>query len=118
MGQLTTHVLDTARGVPAEGVVVRLYTIDANGAASLLREATTNADGRCNAPLVEGRAFIAGRYRLTFAAGRYFSRMGHPLPQPPFIDDVSIDFGVADPDARYHVPLLMSPWSYSTYRGS
>jgi 5-hydroxyisourate hydrolase len=78
----------------------------------------TNADGRCDEPLLAGAAFTAGRYRLVFAVGAYFAHAGVALPDPPFIDEVVIDFGVADGTAHYHVPLLVSPWSYSTYRGS
>jgi len=79
---------------------------------------TTNGDAGVDAPLLEGDAQSAGRYRLVFAAGAYFRRLGVALPDPPFVDQVAIDFGVADPAAHYHVPLLVSPWSYSTYRGS
>jgi 5-hydroxyisourate hydrolase len=78
----------------------------------------TNADGRCEAPLLEGGALVPGRYRLVFGAGDYFRRLGAALPDPPFVDEVTIDFGIADANAHYHVPLLVSPWAYSTYRGS
>jgi 5-hydroxyisourate hydrolase len=83
-----------------------------------LQRGVTNADGRCDAPLLDGGALIAGRYRVEFEAAAYFRRCGVALPEPPFIDRVTIDFGVADAAANYHVPLLLSPWSYSTYRGS
>jgi 5-hydroxyisourate hydrolase len=83
-----------------------------------LRSVTTNADGRVDAPLLEGDAMSPGLYRLVFDAGAYFRRLGVALPDPPFIDQVVVDFGVADAAAHYHVPLLVSPWSYSTYRGS
>ena len=117
MGRLTTHVLDTARGVPGSGIAVTLYrNLDEHYA--LIRDAVTNADGRCDEPLLEGDAFTNGRYRLVFAAGEYFARTGTALPDPPFVDEVVLDFGVADAGAHYHVPLLVSPWSYSTYRGS
>jgi 5-hydroxyisourate hydrolase len=117
MGRLTTHVLDTAHGTPAAGIAVALLRRDGTSFVPLLAT-TTNADGRCDGPLLEGGALRAGRYRLQFAAGDYFRRRGVDLPDPPFVDEVTIDFGVADPEAHYHVPLLVSPWSWSTYRGS
>ena len=117
MGRLTTHVLDTAHGRPGAGIRVRLYRATGSG-FSLVREASTNSDGRCDAPLLEGAAFKSGQYRLVFAAGAYFAAQGLRLPQPAFVDDVTLDFGVADAHAHYHVPLLVSPYSYSTYRGS
>jgi 5-hydroxyisourate hydrolase len=117
MGKLTTHVLDTAHGRPAAGVRITLHR-DVGGRYALVRDAVTNADGRCDAPLLEGAAFAAGRYRLVFAAGEYFARSDATLPEPPFVDEVVLDFGVADATAHYHVPLLVSPWSWSTYRGS
>ena len=117
MGKLSTHVLDTAHGRPAAGVAVELYSV-ADGARTLLAQAATNADGRCDAPLLEGEALRAGRYELVFAAGDYFARQGVALPEPRFVDRVSIAFGVADPAQNYHVPLVVTPWSYSTYRGS
>jgi 5-hydroxyisourate hydrolase len=117
MGRLTTHVLDTAQGRPASGLALALSRHD--GARYVeVKRATTNADGRCDAPLLEGPAFAAGRYRLEFDAAAYFRASGVVLPDPPFLDRVTLDFGVADPGAHYHVPLLLSPWSYSTYRGS
>jgi 5-hydroxyisourate hydrolase len=117
MGRLTTHVLDTARGQPAAGVRVTLYR-NLGDRHALIGDCVTNGDGRCDSPLLEGAAFTAGRYRLVFAMGNYFARAGFALPDPPFVDEVVIDFGVADPSAHYHVPLLASPWSHSTYRGS
>ena len=117
MGKLTTHVLDTAHGMPGAGVAVSLHRL-AGERSLLVKSVVTNADGRCDAPLLEGAALTAGRYRLVFAAGAYFAAKGLVLPDPPFVDDVVLDFGVADPGAHYHVPLLVSPWSYSTYRGS
>jgi 5-hydroxyisourate hydrolase len=120
MGKLTTHVLDTAGGRPAGGVRVRIFAVGADDSSprQLLREATTNADGRCDAPLLEGDAFRAGRYEIVFAAGAYFAALGTVLPKPPFVDDVVLRFGIADATQHYHVPLLVSPWSWSTYRGS
>lgn len=117
MGKLTTHVLDTARGLPGSGIEVRLFRDGAKG-YELVAQAMTNSDGRCDAPLLEGNALLAGRYRLCFAAGAYFRRGGVALADPPFIDEITLDFGIADTAAHYHVPLLVSPWSYSTYRGS
>jgi 5-hydroxyisourate hydrolase len=117
LGRLTTHVLDTAHGTPAEGMAVTLYRRVADRFESL-RSVTTNADGRAGEPLLEGDALLPGRYRLAFAAGAYFRARGLTLPEPAFVDEVVIDFGIADATAHYHVPLLVSPWSYSTYRGS
>lgn len=117
MGRLTTHVLDTAHGKPGEGMLVTLSR-RAGDRLEPIVAATTNADGRAAAPLLEGAALRPGRYRMVFAAGAYFRRLGVALPEPPFIDEVVIDFGIADAAANYHVPLLVSPWSYSTYRGS
>ena len=101
----------------AAGIALALFRI-AGTRREPIGHALTNADGRCDAPLLEGAAFTAGRYRLVFAAGEYFARAGVALPDPPFVDEVAIDFGVADGSAHYHVPLLVSPWSWSTYRGS
>lgn len=117
MGKLSTHVLDTAQGKPAADVHIELYAINANG-RTLLKSVSTNADGRCDAPLLEGEELRAGQYELVFGAGDYFSAQGVTLPTPRFIDRVSIAFGVADPAQNYHVPLVVSPWAYSTYRGS
>ena len=117
MGRLTTHVLDTARGLPGSGITVTLYR-NLDEKYALIRDAVTNADGRCDEPLLEGRAFAVGRYRLVFAMGIYFAKAGFAVPDPPFLDEVVLDFGIADATAHYHVPLLVSPWSYSTYRGS
>jgi 5-hydroxyisourate hydrolase len=108
-GRLTTHVLDTAAGRPAVGVAIELRR---DGA--LLASATTNADGRTDAPLLEGDALVAGVYELLFDVGGYFAAAA----EPPFLGRVPVRFGIADPDSHYHVPLLASPWSYSTYRGS
>ena len=114
MGRLTTHVLDTARGQPAAGLAVALRKADGEEVA----RAVTNKDGRCDAPLLEGDAMRPGAYELIFEAGRYFDAAGLALPEPKFLDRVVIRFGVADPEAHYHVPLLLSPFGYSTYRGS
>ncbi len=114
MGKLTTHVLDTAHGVPAAGVDGRLSGAD----GETLRTFTTNHDGRCPSPLLEGEAFRIGRYTLMFRTAAYFAGRGTLLADPPFLDDIRIDFAVADATLHYHVPLLVSPWSFATYRGS
>jgi 5-hydroxyisourate hydrolase len=116
MGRLTTHVLDTAAGRPAAGLAVELYRMDA--APKRLASATTNADGRFDKPLIEGDAFSPGVYELRFHAGDYLRRINPALPFPPFLDVVPIRFGVATAGEHYHVPLLLSPHGYSTYRGS
>ena len=117
MGKLTTHVLDTMNGCPAAGMRVQLFALE-HGQATLLKDISLDRDGRADAPLLEGAALQAGKYRLVFGVAPYFSARGVVLPQPPFLDDVPLDFGIADPSAHYHVPLLASPWAYSTYRGS
>jgi len=109
MGRLTTHVLDTAAGQPAAGVHYELFWLD--GQRRRVAEGRTNADGRADGPLLEGAALRAGRYELLFHVGAYFGRA-------PFLDEVPVRFAVADADEHYHVPLLVSPWSYTTYRGS
>ena len=114
MGRLTTHVLDTANGKPAAGMVIDL--LDAAG--QRLVRATTNGDGRLDKPLLEGDTCKAGAYRLQFHVAQYFRVHGVELANPPFLDVVTVDFGIADKSAHYHVPLLVSPYSYSTYRGS
>jgi 5-hydroxyisourate hydrolase len=116
MGRLTTHVLDLSHGRPGQGLRLELYAL--TGSRQLLKTLTTNADGRCDQPLLEGEAMRAGVYELVFHAGEYFRKLGGALPEPPFVDQVVLRFGVADGNAHYHVPLLVSPWSYSTYRGS
>jgi 5-hydroxyisourate hydrolase len=115
LGRLTTHVLDTASGVPAGGMAVRLLNADTR---AVLCEAVTNVDGRITPALLEGDAFSAGKYVLAFHVADYFRKHGITLPDPPFLDVVEIAFGLADPTVHYHVPLLVSAWSYSTYRGS
>ena len=116
MGRLTTHVLDTANGRPAAAVRIDLFAVGPE--RRLVKSVETNADGRCDAALLEGADFAAGTYELVFAAGAYFRALGTELADPPFIDEVVVRFGIADADEHYHVPLLVSPWSYSTYRGS
>lgn len=117
MGKLTTHVLDTATGKPAAGVAIELYGL-AVGARLLLVRAQTNADGRCDAPLLADYKFQPGIYELDFHIGDHFAAQGIALPQPRFLDVVTVRIGVQDASAHYHVPLLASPYGYSTYRGS
>jgi 5-hydroxyisourate hydrolase len=116
MGALTTHVLDTSAGRPAAGVRVELFRDHRDGEPVAAGE--TNADGRCAAPLLQGAALRSGEYELVFHAGEYFRANGIAVTDPPFLDRVVIRFGVADPSGHYHVPLLLSPYGYSTYRGS
>ena len=115
-GRLTTHVLDTATGRPAAGLSIALYHLDGQ-ARTHLKTVVTNADGRCDAPLLAGAEFRTGQYELVFAAGDYLRQQGTKLPEPAFLDVVPIRFGMAEP-VHYHVPLLVSPYGYSTYRGS
>jgi len=117
MGKLSTHVLDVTQGKPGAGVEVELYAVEGQG-RTLIRSVVTNQDGRCDQPLLSGDEMAAGRYELVFAAGDYFARQGVDMPEPRFIDRVIIAFGIADPQQNYHVPLVVSPWAYSTYRGS
>ena len=115
MGRLTTHVLDTANGVPGAGIKIELFVLE--GERRLVRTVVSNDDGRSDSPLLEGSAFQRGVWELVFDVGPYFERLGVATATPPFLDQVSLRFGIAD-DSHYHVPLLVSPWSYSTYRGS
>ena len=116
MGFLSTHVLDTAKGRPAAGMLIELFRVDDD--RRQLGSATTNQDGRCDEPMLEGASFESGEYELVFHAGDYFAADGLALPQPRFLDRVVIRFGVSDASQHYHVPLLISPFAYSTYRGS
>ncbi len=116
-GYLTTHVLDTARGCPAEGIEIVLYRIDGSGRSELAR-ARTNADGRTDTPILPQDAFGKGVYELVFHAGTYLEASGAKAQTPRFLDEIPIRFGISDPQAHYHVPLLLSPYGYSTYRGS
>ena len=118
MPRLSTHVLDTAGGRPASGVALTLSRIEPDGRHAVLVRTATNEDGRTAEPLLAGEAFAVGVYEIAFHVGDYFRGLGAALPDPPFIDVVPLRFGVADPDGDYHVPLLVSPWSFSTYRGS
>lgn len=116
-GYLTTHVLDTARGVPAAGVGIAIYRVSGE-AREKIAETVTNADGRTDAPILPKEAFATGTYELVFFAGDYLRATGQAGDEPLFLDQVPIRFGMADPEAHYHVPLLLSPFGYSTYRGS
>lgn len=116
-GRLSTHVLDNVSGKPAQGVSIALYEIGAS-ARALVTEATTNADGRTDQPLMAGGPLRIGRYELQFNVAQYFAANGTAQANPPFLDVVPIRFSIAEPEGHYHVPLLVTPWSYSTYRGS
>lgn len=112
MGKLTTHVLDTALGKPASGLHIEVWK------DQLLKTVVTNTDGRADGPLLEGAAFTNGQYELRFFAGDYLRSLGSKLPEPLFLDVIPIRFGIADASQHFHVPLLLSPFGYSTYRGS
>ncbi len=119
-GKLTTHVLDTAHGCPAGGVAYELWRLDtADGMGRIrLQQGRTNENGRTDAPLLEAAEMVAGIYELVFFTGDYFRGRVELPAQPLFLDRIPLRFGLADPQAHYHVPLLVSPWAYSTYRGS
>ena len=116
MGRLTTHVLDTASGKPAAGIKIELYLLD--GGTVHLKTIHTNADGRVDGPILDGAALLQGHYELRFHAGDYLRKTGTDLPEPAFLDVIPIRFGIANATQHYHVPLLLSPYGYSTYRGS
>ncbi|MEP7457116.1 hydroxyisourate hydrolase [Phyllobacterium sp. SB3] len=118
MGKLSTHVLNTAEGRPVEGVRLTLHRIDVDGVRKLLATAVTNADGRTDAPLLFASDMAAGQYELTFYVGEYFRGNGASQTEPMFLEDIPIRFAISDVQGNYHVPLLVTPWSYSTYRGS
>lgn len=117
MGHLSTHVLDTANGCPAAGMVVTLQRVQ-GGSATTVKRVTLNQDGRAEGPLLNAQEMAVGTWRLLFEVALYFRARGAAMPEVPFIDTVQLDFGIADAAGHYHVPLLVSPWSYSTYRGS
>jgi 5-hydroxyisourate hydrolase len=123
MARLTTHVLDLAAGHPAAGVAVELYAVERQGPPGgpetrrLLAQAETGPDGRCPRPLLEGGSLPRGTYEIVFRVGSYFRANGVALPEPAFLDRVPVRFGVSDPEGEYHLPLLVTPWGYSTYRG-
>ena len=118
MGRLSTHVLDTTRGRPAAGVSVEVSRLQADGGWLKLKSTQTNADGRTDEPLLAGAALIAGTYMLSFSVGDYFRDSGAAAAEPPFLDVIPLRFTVADASGNFHVPLIVTPWSYSTYRGS
>jgi 5-hydroxyisourate hydrolase len=114
---LTTHMLDTASGKPAAGVRIDLFALEGDS-SRLIKTVRTNADGRNDQPLLTADTMAVGRYQLVFYVAEYFSKLGVALSNPPFLDRIAIQFGIADATQHYHVPLLASPWSYATYRGS
>jgi len=116
MGKLTTHILDTAHGKPAAGVAVRLFSIGSE--RILLKSDTTNSDGRLDTPLLEDDTMAKGTFEIEFDIGEYFRKLKVPMDDPAFVDEVVLRFGIANVDQHYHVPLVATPWSYSTYRGS
>jgi 2-oxo-4-hydroxy-4-carboxy-5-ureidoimidazoline decarboxylase len=117
-GRLSTHVLDTHSGKPASGIALELIELSELGASRMVTRAITNADGRTDMPLIGGRPVPIGRYELSFSVGRYFAERGVPMSDPPFLDQIPLRFSVSDPEGHLHVPLLVTPWSYATYRGS
>jgi 2-oxo-4-hydroxy-4-carboxy-5-ureidoimidazoline decarboxylase len=117
-GRLSTHVLDTHSGKPAAGIAVELVELSDLGASRVVTRTVTNGDGRTDAPLIGGRPVPIGRYELMFSVGEYFSARGVPMSDPPFLDKIPLRFSVSDPEGHLHVPLLVTPWSYATYRGS
>ncbi len=117
MPRLSTHVLDTVNGSPARGVRVTLHRLEGE-ARTLVRDTMTNTDGRTDEPLMAGEAYRTGAYEISFHIGAYFRARGAEAAEPPFLDVVPIRFAIAEPEGHYHVPLLCSPWAYSTYRGS
>ena len=117
-GRLSTHVLDTHGGRPAQGIAIELWELSRDGADRLIVRAVTNSDGRTEAPLISGRPLPIGTYELRFATAAYYAARGVALSDPPYLDVIPIRFSIAEPEGHYHVPLVMTPWSYSTYRGS
>jgi 2-oxo-4-hydroxy-4-carboxy-5-ureidoimidazoline decarboxylase len=117
-GRLSTHVLDTHSGRPAAGIAVELVELSDLGASRVVTRMITNSDGRTDAPLIGGRPVPIGRYELTFKVGPYFAERGVAMSDPPFLDQIPLRFSVSDPEGHLHVPLLVTPWSYGTYRGS
>jgi 5-hydroxyisourate hydrolase len=118
VARLSTHVLDTSRGGPAEGVAIDVYFWGAGDRCEHLKSVATNADGRTDEPLLAGDSLRTGIYEIRFHAGKYFRQMETPMPDPPFLDEITVRFGIADAGGNYHIPLLVSPYSYTTYRGS
>jgi 5-hydroxyisourate hydrolase len=118
VGRLSTHVLDQTQGCPAPGVAIDLHVLESDGSWRVLTQVRTNTDGRTDQPLLAGAELQVGTYMLTFHLGEYFAGRDATLSDPPFLDLVPLRFSIAEPDGHYHVPLLATPWSYSTYRGS
>lgn len=118
MGHLSTHVLDTAHGCPGAGMRLTLQRVDGEGRVTTLKALALDHDGRADGPLLDAASMAVGRYRLVFEVAAYFRARGVALSEPAFIDVVTLDFGIADAAGHYHVPLLVSPYAYSTYRGS
>jgi 5-hydroxyisourate hydrolase len=118
MGRLTTHVLDTASGRPAGGIRIDLSRLGVDGRLEALKTVVTNAEGRTDEPLLSGDEVRVGRYELMFHVGAYFTARGTPVAEPPFLERIPVRFAIADAQVHYHVPLLVSPWGYTTYRGS
>ncbi|MFT2097568.1 hydroxyisourate hydrolase [Marinomonas sp. 2405UD66-6] len=118
MGYLTTHILDTTKGIAAANVEIQLFKHNADGQRTLIHSTVSNSDGRCDKPLLEADNFTAGVYELEFAIDEYFAKQGIESKEPSFLNTVVIRFGISDEAAHYHIPLLVSPYSYSTYRGS
>jgi 2-oxo-4-hydroxy-4-carboxy-5-ureidoimidazoline decarboxylase len=117
-GRLSTHVLDTHSGKPAAGIAIELIELSELGASRLVTRAVTNSDGRTDQPLIGGRPVPIGRYELSFSVGKYFAARQVPMSDPPFLDQIPLRFSVSEPEGHLHVPLLVTPWSYATYRGS
>ncbi|MEQ1912435.1 MAG: hydroxyisourate hydrolase [Vicinamibacterales bacterium] len=117
MARLSTHVLDTARGVAAQGIAIEVHVVHGDD-RQRVASAVTNADGRTDAPLLSGDRLEPGVYELSFHVGEYFTRTGVAVTKPPFLDVIVLRVGLADPHGSYHVPLLLSPYGYSTYRGT
>jgi 5-hydroxyisourate hydrolase len=118
MGKLSTHVLDTTIGKPGQGIRLELFKISSQDQKTLVTSAITNSDGRCDQPLLEGANFLAGEYQIEFDIGKYFEKRHQNTHELPFLNKVVIRFSVGSGDENYHVPLVVTPWSYSTYRGS
>jgi len=117
-GRLSTHVLDNQIGKPAPGIPIELVELASRGESRVIARAVTNADGRTDQPMIGGRPLPIGRYELKFSVAKYYAERNVPLSDPPFLDAIPLRFSVSEPEGHYHVPLLVTPWSYSTYRGS
>lgn len=118
MGRLSTHVLDTMHGKAAQEVAIDLHVLEPDGCWRLVKQVRTNGDGRTDEPILSGEEFMTGTFMLTFHIGPYFGRYGSAASRPAFLDLVPVRFTMTEPDGHYHIPLLATPWSYSTYRGS